>query len=257
MDYDRTISPDDHMAFSGEEAYFRVTDSGAECILHGVKSVGLHLTNIRSVLDFGSGYGRVYRALPRMFPSAVCTAMELIAAAARFCAETFGGDYVVSSENLDHVAMPRQYDVVWVGSVFTHLPQHRWVGLMSFLARITSPGGVVVFTVHGEKSLHVFETHILSSMSHVMTESDFRKVQSDLPQKGFCYVPKQAADLAHGVKIGMNITPGEYGFSFNTESWVRGFIQTLPEWELVSHCPAAWANNHDVVTVQRRIKQPQ
>lgn len=251
LDYDRTISPNDHMAFSGQEAYFRVTDSGVECILRGVESGGIKPDDVRAVLDFGCGYGRIYRALPRIFPTATWTALELIASAARYCAETFGGEHVVSHEDLDKVIMRRKYDVVWVGSVFTHLPMHRWTGLLGFLAKNTNPGGVAIFTAHGECSLKFFETHVLKTTAHVMNPAVFSAITEALPRTGFAFAPKEPMDFDHGSKIGMNVTRGEYGFAFNTEAWLRDFIATQPHWELVSYRPAAWAGNHDVVTLLR------
>lgn len=250
MNYDRTISPEDHMAFSGSDAYFRVTDSGAECILRGTEDAGLDRFEVGAVLDFGSGYGRVYRALPTLFPVAKCTALELIAPAARYCAETFGGDAVQSYEDLDRINLPRLYDVVWVGSVFTHLPEHRWKRLLTFLASNVRSGGVVIFTCHGERSLAHFESHIMPQLQLLLPE-DFARLKSNLPHTGFEYLPAREQTAAHSAKIGMNVTAGEYGFTFNSEQWVQDYISQFPEWDLVSYLPAAWAGNHDVVTLRR------
>jgi SAM-dependent methyltransferase len=252
MHYDLTISPDDHMAFSGTDAYFHVTDSGAECIASGLADAGLDRTKVAAVLDFGCGYGRVFRALPPMFPNAICTALDLIAPAARFCADSFGGEPVQSFEDLGRIKLSRQNDVVWIGSVFTHLPKHRWASLLSFLSAQTAAGGIVVFTAHGEAAADYFEQGIMPVLPHLVTPEAFARLRRSLPETGFEYLPENQTTLDHSAKIGMKVTAGEYGFTFNTEAWIRAFVARRPEWKLLSYRPAAWAGNHDVITIRRQ-----
>jgi SAM-dependent methyltransferase len=41
------------------------------------------------------------------------------------------------------------YDLIWVGSVFTHLPQHKAVSLIANLKASLRPFGILIYTTHG------------------------------------------------------------------------------------------------------------
>ena len=45
----------------------------------------------------------------------------------------------------------REVDLVWSGSVFTHLDAPQWVPLLRYIARALAPGGVAVLTTHGRR----------------------------------------------------------------------------------------------------------
>lgn len=250
-EFSRVISPDDHMAAPDPEAYFKVARSAVEAIGTGLEKAGRTPDSIGTLLDFGCGYGRVYRALVAEFPQAKPIACDLMEAAAIFCATTFGGVAVHSSEDLDDVRLPDKSDLVWLGSVFTHLPAHRWCRLLAFLAGATNPGGVVVFTSHGQRSLENFETKLLVRNPRLIPPDRFRELKRYLPTIGFDFVASPPAIARRQGEMGMKLTTGEYGFSFADPWWVTRLIESLPEWRFVSYVPVGWAGNHDVVTIRR------
>ena len=101
MEFDRTISPDDHMVTASLEAYFRTTQSAVKSIVKSLRANGRTSDDVTAAMDFGCGYGRVYRAFPSLFPGATITAVDLMEDAVRFCTETFGGAGVISNENFE------------------------------------------------------------------------------------------------------------------------------------------------------------
>lgn len=251
-DMNLTISPDDHMMTTPDPvAYFRTSRSALDCVLRGLASAGKVPSDVGAVLDFGSGYGRVYRALAAAFPDAKLTACDLMESASRFCAETFGGDWVKSDEDLAAVKLPRKYDLIWLGSVFTHLPIHRWQSLLGFLADATNQAGVVVFTSHGERAIKQIEDVLLKRNPFAIESDWYAAMKAGLPQAGFDFYPSRPAVVKHQVDRGIDVSQGEYGFSFTTEEWVRQFVSTIPQWNLVAYEAAGWGGNHDVVTLLR------
>jgi SAM-dependent methyltransferase len=251
LDFDRTISPDDHMLTADLESYFRTAQSGIDCILASLAAAGKNTDDIRSVLDFGSGYGRVYRALAAAFPDAQRTACDLMEPAARFCAETFGGDWLKSDENLDNVALPRRYDLVWLGSVFTHLPSYRWVRLLNFLASATNANGIVVFTTHGWKAIGHLENFTLKRNPYILDASRFEGMKDSLQFTGFDYIPNKPKVIDHQNARGITVSQNEYGISFSEEWWVRTLIEKMPEWRLIRYAAPGWGGNHDAATLIR------
>lgn len=128
-------------------------DSGlktAEIVADCVRRRGRDISEIGALLDFGCGCGRVARHWPEFTQ-----------------AQVFGSDYnpqlvawvrgnlpsVNAVENQLEPPLPfetARFDLVYAISVFTHLTeelQKRWV---DELGRVIRPGGLLVFTTHGE-----------------------------------------------------------------------------------------------------------
>jgi SAM-dependent methyltransferase len=247
----RTIAPDDHMLQGGEDAYFRTAEAGRRAVLAGVYGAGRDPVEIHHVLDFGSGYGRVYRALAEGFPDAILTACDLMEPAARFCAQTFGGNWAKGNEDLSLIQLPVRYDLIWLGSVFTHLPEGRWTDLLSFLSERTKPRGVIVFTTHGARAIQVHEEFALKRNPNLIPRDTFEWIKAEVDRSGFAFASTQPGTLQSINDRGIDVSEGEYGFSFTSESWVRTAIGALPELRFVSYVQGGWGNNHDVVSVQR------
>src|SRR5205085_9800968 len=84
------------------------------------------------------------------FPDARVTACELLPDAVRFCAETFNAIPAQSAYELDTLTLGARYDLIWCGSLATHLDARRTRALVRFFARHLAPGGLLLFTTHGE-----------------------------------------------------------------------------------------------------------
>ena len=86
---DRTISRADDMfkKSSGWHGYLYVGTSAVDVILQGL--VLADLQEVRTILDFGCGYGRTGRHLPVLFPDATLLFSDLDASAWTFCARQF------------------------------------------------------------------------------------------------------------------------------------------------------------------------
>jgi SAM-dependent methyltransferase len=102
-------------------------------------------------LELGCGYGRVVRFLVERVPAAMVSVTDSIPAAIRFCAREFG---VTAVPVLDGRADQRgRYDVIYAISVLTHLPVDVGAELLATMAGALAPGGVLIFTTHGQSCL--------------------------------------------------------------------------------------------------------
>ena len=253
LEINQTISPDDHMNVANLEAYMRTCRSALDAIYNGLEASGRRPESINTVLDFGCGYGRIYRGLAAAFPNAELTACDLMESAAQFCADTFGGTSIKSCEDVGRVTLPTKYDLVWLGSVFTHLPKHRWISLLAFLAQWTNPSGVIVFTSHGNKAIKHMDNHVLKRNPYMIPTDIWRSIKQNLPLKGFQFFAIRAGNQKANMARGIETSEGEYGFSFATEDWVKHLLSDNPDWDLVTYASGGWGNNHDVVTLLRRV----
>ena len=251
-DIDRRLDPQDHMVLKNVPGYFGTAVTGLVAILASLEAAGRRPADIGTILDFGSGYGRIYRAIAAAFPHAQLTALDLMEDAARYCAETFGGDWVRSAEDLSRVTLPRRYDLIWFGSVFTHLPLAQWDSFLTFLASATAPGGTVVFTTHGWNAFDQIARKHERGERRAVAPEDLQHVRDNLEELGFIFVPGRSGEIRHQQSRGIDVTEGQYGRSFSTEAWVRSYIESLPGWQLIDFVPGGWGNNHDVVTITPR-----
>src|ERR1700730_5721985 len=104
-----------------------------------------------SILDFGCGHGRVLRSLAADFPDALLMAADVDAAGVNFCAKTFGAIPMYSDTDFSRLAFNTRFDLIWVGSVFTHLRSERWMSILELFRSILTEDGLLVFSTHGSE----------------------------------------------------------------------------------------------------------
>jgi SAM-dependent methyltransferase len=114
-----------------------------------LESVDRPLARSRSLLEFASGFGRFTRHLARVLPGRV-TCSDLQPGSMEFARAQFGVNAFYSGTEPASLRIPGRYDVVFVLSMFTHLPPRRWAEWLETLFAAVEPGGVLVFSVHGE-----------------------------------------------------------------------------------------------------------
>jgi SAM-dependent methyltransferase len=227
------ISPHDSMfQVSNRNHYFSAGQSALCCIK--VALLIAEKTNVRRILDIPCGYGRVLRTLKAAFPEANVTGCDIEQNAVDFCAHTFGATPVYSHERPDQIVMSGDFDLIWCGSLLTHLEADRWPGFLSLFRSLLAPGGVVVFTTHG------------------------RFVAERLRSKLFTYglPPEVIPDLLEAFDrncFAYNDYPAQvnYGISLSLPSWVCTQLGKLPALRLLTYMEQGWNKHQDVVACVR------
>ena len=130
---------------TGMKEYPAVGRHGIVCIDAALKDK----SKVKSVLDFGCGHGRVARHLAAEFPDARRSFADIDKEAWQFCKKEFGHSGFTSPENLKKLKMPEKYDLIWSGSVFTHLTWERCEILLDKMLDALNPGGTIVATFRG------------------------------------------------------------------------------------------------------------
>jgi SAM-dependent methyltransferase len=114
-----------------------------------LEAVERPLLKTGNVLEFAAGYGRFTRHLAQVLPGRV-TCTDVMPCSVDFLREQFGVAGFQSSHDPAMVTAPARYDLVFVLSMFTHLPIRMWAPWLSVLGRMLNPGGLLVFSVHNE-----------------------------------------------------------------------------------------------------------
>ena len=125
-------------AISSPEEYLSAGLSAVRCIDYVLARSAGH-NNVRSILDFASGYGRVLRFLKARFPLADITSSDIDPTAVDFCRRAFSVNTIVSSLDFGGISMSNKFDLIWCGSLVTHIDENRAARLLRLFRDHLSP----------------------------------------------------------------------------------------------------------------------
>src|SRR5260370_28242185 len=118
------------------EVYFSVGWSALRCINISLMAAGTEPASVGTILDLPCGHGRVQRYLREAFQNADITACDLLHDGVDYCAKTFGARPLYSDENPANIAIEaNSFDLIWVGSLLTHLRADRWRDFLGLFER--------------------------------------------------------------------------------------------------------------------------
>ena len=100
------------------------------------------------ILDFASGYGRLTRFLVGRHPPERIQVAEIDPEAIAFQERTFGVKGVVSTRDPEDLVCRDSFDLIFVASLFSHLPRATFESWMRRLYGLLAPEGVLVLTVN-------------------------------------------------------------------------------------------------------------
>ena len=236
-DVSHQVSPLDFMYAKTPDGYFGV---GAEAL----RSVRLAMLTTRKercdrILDFACGYGRVLRFFKVAFPEAELVACDITREAVDFCAEAFGATPVYSHEAPERIDLQGEFDLIWVGSLFTHLSGSRWGTFLDLLESVLAADGLLVFTTLGrfvEGQLRRRE------LNWPLSEEGIERILRDVDEHGFGYV--DWGDPDQGT---LDWGDRDYGTSLSRPSWVCAQLERRVRLRLVSYREHGWGRQDVVV----------
>jgi SAM-dependent methyltransferase len=188
-----------------------------------LEAVGQPLLQTSSVLEFASGHGRFTRHLVKALGAERVTVSDVVPDAVRFATQTFGVQGLMSASVPEQVQWPRRYGLVFVLSLFSHLPRSTWSRWLKVLWDAVEPGGLLVFTTHGVKA------------------ADFDHVTLD--EEGYFFAPSSES---HAIDV------QEYGTAFTAEPFVLARIAETVGAECLLHKSLVHFWNHQDAYVLRK-----
>lgn len=239
---DQTLDPNDKEWPDNDpgrvEHYFRV---GADALRLIVASLLAHLREPpRRILDFASGSGRVTRHLSALFPDAEIWVCDIAQAHIDFCAKQFGAKPKKSQDNLRELAFETDFDLVFCGSLLTHLSMEGALGALGAIIRALSPTGIALVTLQGRHSMFI-QRHRWKYIEDKL----FAIAERDAQRAGFGFVDYEGEFRARFP----NRTP--YGIALVRPSWITRHIEMSPVVRLLGYTERAWDGHQDLLVFGR------
>jgi len=227
------IHPNDDILYAHDSVarhYDRSGRAAVSCIEEVLGETGRSLEELDSVLDMACGYGRVLRLLCERVDAQRVTACDVTAEAVAFCAYEFGARPLLSDPEFEGVPF-ETYDLIWVGSLVTHLDERLLGKFTAVLPRLLRPGGLLMITTLGEfgiQDVSRYEDRLAGSQDEL--ESRFR-------ERGFVFVPYE------GLEEGL-------GYAWHTPAFLIDAVEGASGESLRHHSSRlqGWDAHQDVIS---------
>jgi hypothetical protein len=187
----------------------------------------------RRILDFPSGHGRVARFLCTAFPEAELWCGDVNRAGVDFCASHFGAKPLHSEVDLAKLRIEPKFDLIWCGSLATHLPEAGCRQLLALLLDALDENGILGITTCGRAmdwaQVHKFRT---------IRDEEYARIRKQWDETGLGY-----ADYPGW--------PG-YGMTFMDPSWLFREVFKREGYYVLSFEEKGWHATQDALYVVRR-----
>lgn len=183
--------------------------------------VGKPIASINSLLEFACGYGRFTRHLIEYVDPRNITVSDVYKDAVDFQKSTFGVDGFYSTFDPDELDIPKKYDVIFVASLFSHLPETTWRPWLRKLFNSLSDNGILIFSAHGPSCM-----------------AD----PNQMPSSGFLYL-NMSESKSHSFN--------DYGTTYATDDFVRNAVKEETGSTVLLEIPKGLWSYQDVYVVKR------
>jgi SAM-dependent methyltransferase len=200
---------------------------------------GVDLAGIGSALDFGCSSGRAVRVLAAAYPDVDWHGCDPNREAIEWASENLPGiDFSVSPQHPPLEFEDAKFDLVFAISIWSHFAEEPALAWLAEMRRIVRPGGVLVATAHG------YRTMALEEEGGRRTPELLSEIAGALYERGFWYRAEFGDQGDWGVK-----DPG-WGSAFLTPEWLLS--HTTADWRLAGFAPGRVERNQDLYVLERR-----
>ncbi len=227
-----SLHPNDHMYNSNPrlEDYTSVGESAINAIISSLAVARKEA--VWNILDFGCGHGRVARHLRSIFPKAHIYFSDIDPSCTEFCSKSFDGIPVQSNNDFSKLQLPENMDLIWVGSIFTHIDYSRMQVLFDRLFNSLGIGGLLIATFRGRRTYEVTLQKSSQAKLYASLIEQYRK-------HGVGYQSYGRKDL------------GDWGLSLISIDKCISLGEEYSNCRLVNFTEAGWANIHDLASFTR------
>ncbi|MEW4568168.1 class I SAM-dependent methyltransferase [Tautonia sp. JC769] len=193
-------------------------------------------------LDFGCSSGAAVRYLAAAYPEAHWYGCDPVKESIAWASEHLPAiDFQVSPQWPPLPYAARQFDGVYAISIWSHFSERAAMAWFDEMARIVSPGGVLMFTTHGAATLNY------SLRTGWRPPDAVRAIAADLLQSRYRFedVYRQNQEVLSQLD-----SISDWGDAFLPLSWVMLHLQH--HWDLMAFRPGRNQANQDLYLLRRK-----
>ena len=209
-------APELQQAFVGSSgiAAFREAKVFSSHVLRILQLGNLRRDDVGRVLDFGCGWGRIYRVFLRHCRPGNLVGIDVDHECVRLCETAMPYGIFEVCDPLPPLRFgERTFDVVTAYSVFSHLAEEPCRDWLSEFSRVLRPGGTVFLTTLKEAHVDVWNART-EEVAHGAALSsvgfDVDKWRSDAKAGRFLFVPTGGGGPRSSAFYGESVIPGAY-----------------------------------------------
>ncbi|MGP0076801.1 MAG: class I SAM-dependent methyltransferase [Bryobacteraceae bacterium] len=205
--------------------------SGLKCVIDALITADVPLP--KAIFDFPSAHGRVTRFLKTAFPESELWAGDINVAGVDFCVDRFGAHPFYSAPDLATVSIPRKFDLIWCGSLASHLPEAQCKALFALLLGSLEDDGILCITTCGRGMQYAHE-----NLFKTIHEPAYEKICADLKEHSFGFAPYSYHYAGYD-------SVDKYGMAFIYPAWIEKNILN-PDIQVLQFREKAWHGAQDV-----------
>ncbi len=186
-----------------------------------------------AILDFPSGHGRVMRFLHTAFPNAELFAGDTNESGIAFCQQQWGAKPILSKPDLREVQFDRKFDLIWCGSLATHLDSAKVIDLLDLLTNALSADGILGITTCGRGAIWT-----QNNMFSFIEGDRFDRAMKQYAISGLGYVDYSWTQA--------------YGMTWIHPHWMVNYIAGRDDLTVLSFSEKGWHGAQDVWFIIKR-----
>lgn len=226
------ISPDERMPSTDVQGYLRVGESALRSIRIAQLAGGA--PDFGNILDFACGHGRVLRWLKAAYPQARLFASDILPDAVDFCVRQFGATGILSGHEPARAMFKDRYDLIWVGSLLTHVDVPKWRRLIALWVDLLTADGILVITTHGEFVARRMDVGHL----YGYPAQQIKRMLRAYEHAGFAFLEESPTSV-------------DYGISVARPDWVLREVMAYKELRSILAAEMLWDTHQDVFAFRR------
>ncbi len=218
------------MPFADLDVYLEVGRSALQAIqlaqLLGGKS------GFASILDMPCGHGRVLRWLRAAYPEAELSACDLLEDGVDFCAKTFGARPIYSTPRPTVEMFADRFDLIFVGSLLTHVDADAWERLIGLWHTLLKPDGLLVVTTHGD----FVAQRMRAGHQYGYPGLSIKRLLRTYEHSRFGFLEESPESI-------------DYGITLAKPDWTIARLTNHGDFRVVLYSDALWDRHQDVAAV--------
>lgn len=204
--------------------------------------LNMDLASFKTVLDYGSGFGRLTRYFVALYGADNVIACDTSKRAVDFVTATLGCIGVRAEPPFDRIEFPKKADLIFAGSLFTHIPLSGWREVLNLFDQSLSRNGHIVMTTAGE---HVVRDLQGGGRRFGIDEAEVTALVSTFEQEGYAFAGYPGdADLTGRRK--------QAGRCVSSNAWVSRFIERETPFRVKAFFERGWSNRQDIYVLARQ-----